>query len=313
MKQILLSASRAALPHLQELIAAWQGIGAHVWVEPFDDDLPDVAARVAAGDTLDAVLLVGPARRAPATALPAPFAANRSGRRIPLAWLPASSPAGLRRFAACATRAHRRGGRSPAVALLGQWHPQYLRVIDRLSALLQDRVHTFRWSGECVARDEVVQALGGGLGLGLYVGHGRPAGWVGYRGVRSHHFPALGDDDEGADPPHEPMGALLSLCCRTASRRRIGLSYAESLPLRGVAAASFGATGDTLHSDNTRWAVGLCDAMGRGALDVGELITLAAPASPSAVRAYRLIGDPLAPLASTPAAIARARGVATHP
>jgi hypothetical protein len=309
---VLLGAPRAALPHLAELIGAWQGIGARVRVQAFDGALPDVAALVAAGDALDAVLLVGPARRAPSTALPAPFALDRSGRRVPLAWLPASSSVALQRFARTAARAHRRGGRSPAVALLGQWHPQYLRVVDRLAALVRGRMDTFRWSGECIARDEVVQALGSGLGLGLYVGHGRPAGWVGYRGMRSHHFPAPGDETT-ADAPHEPMGALLSLCCRTASRRRIGLSYAEALPLCGVAAASFGAIGDTLHSDNTRWAIGLCDAMSDGASHVGELIARAAPASPTAVRAYRLIGDPLAPLASTPAAIARARHVATHP
>ncbi|MEP6876408.1 MAG: C25 family cysteine peptidase [Burkholderiales bacterium] len=311
MKTVLLRAPRAALPDLAELIGAWEGIGARVRVSGCDGALPDVAAWVAAGDTLDAVLLVGAAARAPSTALAAPFATDRSGRRVPVAWLPASSPAALRRFAAAAARAHRRHGRRPAVALLGQWHPQYLRVVDRLAALVRDKMDTFRWSGERIGRDELVQALGSGLGLGLYVGHGRPSGWVGYRGLRSHHFEAPVDATD--EPPPEPMGALLSLCCRTASRRRIGLSYAESLPLRGVAAASFGATGDTLHTDNTRWAVGLCDAMGAGARDVGELITLAAPASPSAVAAYRLIGDPLAPLASTPRAIARARGVATHP
>lgn len=310
MKTILLSAPRAALPHLAELIGAWQGIGARVQLNVFDSrELPDVQSIVAAGDALDAVLLVGSARRAPATVLRAPFAADRSGRRVPLAWLPASSPAALRRFAAAAARAHVRAGRRRAVALLGQWHPQYLRVVDRMSALVQDRMDTFRWSGECIARDEVVQALGSGLGLGMYVGHGRPSGWVGYRGLRSHHFAS----DVDGDAPTEPMGALFSLCCRTASRRGIGLSYAESLPLRGVAAAAFGATGDTLHTDNTRWAIGLCDAMNAGARDVGELVTAAAPASASAVAAYRLIGDPLAPLASTPAAIARARRVATYP
>jgi hypothetical protein len=53
--------------------------------------------------------------------------------------------------------------------------------------------------------------------------------------------------------------------------------------------------------------------MSAAAQDVGELITLAAPASAGAVVPYRLLGDPLAPLASTAAAITRARGVATFP
>ena len=92
-----------------------------------------------------------------------------------------------------------------------------------------------------------------------------------------------------------------------------GLSYAEALPLQGVTAASFGAAGDTLHSDNTRWAVGMCDALAAGAATIGELVTRAAPASLSAIGSYRLIGDPLAPLASATGAVARASAIPTYP
>jgi len=192
-----------------------------------------------------------------------------------------------------------------AVALLGQWHPRYLRVTERIAALLESCARTLRWTGDVIGRDDMVRALGTGLGLGFYVGHGRPSGWVGYQGVRQHHFSA----------PYggEPIGALLSLCCRTASRRRIGLSYAESLPLQGVAAASFGATSDTLHTDNTRWAIGLCDALLGGAETVGELIVRGAPPSASACAPYRLIGDPLAPLASARTAVFNALAVTTYP
>jgi len=80
-----------------------------------------------------------------------------------------------------------------------------------------------------------------------------------------------------------------------------------------VAAASLGATSDTLHTDNTRWAVGLCDALLAGARHIGELVVRGAPASPIACAPYRLIGDPLAPLASEHSAIARAAAVATWP
>jgi hypothetical protein len=90
------------------------------------------------------------------------------------------------------------------------------------------------------------------------------------------------------------------------------LSYSEALPLLGVVAASFGATSDTLHTDNTRWAVALCDVLSAGASTIGELIVRAAP-SAGAVAPYRLIGDPLAPLAVPRKAVARAAAVPVYP
>jgi hypothetical protein len=170
-------------------------------------------------------------------------------------------------------------------------------------------VRAFRWTGDAITRESMVTAVGCGLGLGLYVGHGRPKGWVGYHGVRAHHFL---ESDEARGSRHDPMGAILSLCCRTASRKRVGLSYAESLPLMGVAAASFGAVKETFHSDNTRWAVGVCTALTEGARTVGELLVRAAPSSPAALSSYRLIGDPFAPLGSDDRSLRRARRVRTY-
>lgn len=296
-----LIAPRACRDALAPLVAAWAEGGIDACVETCDGDLPDIAARVAAQEGLDAVLLVGSARRAPATVLPAPFVLDARQRRIPVAWLPATSEAAVLRFASTAARVHRRAGAQQALAVFGQWHPQYLRVADRIDARLPARWRGFRWTGERITREGLVQAIGSGIGLGLYVGHGRPKGWVGYHGVRSHHF----DDFTG-----EPMGALLSLCCRTASRRATSLSWAEALPLRGVAAASFGAISDTLHIDNTRWALGLCDALAAGVREAGQLILRAAPALDSAVTPFRLIGDPFAPLATTLQALGHA---ATQP
>jgi hypothetical protein len=189
------------------------------------------------------------------------------------------------------------------VALLGQWQGQYIQVVERMATLMAPQVQGFRWTADVLMRDDLVKALGSGLGLGIYLGHGRPVGWVGYHGLRSHHFDGFCG---------EPLGAMVSLCCRTASRRRVGLSYAESLPLRGVAAASVGAVGDTLHTDNTRWAVGLCDALLAGAQTIGELVANGAPMSPSAVSSYRLIGDPLAPLRASASGLRRARAVHRH-
>jgi len=305
---LLLVVPKAQVGDLWVLLQAWRQRGIEVVVQTYSGELPAAARLCDASTGVDALLLAGDARRAPATVLPGPFLTDRSGRRIPAAWLPLRNAESNRRFAASAAQVQRRA-REPhqqmAVALLGQWHPRYLRVTDRIAALLESCVRTLRWTGDVIGRDDMVRALGTGLGLGFYVGHGRPSGWVGYQGVRRHHF--------GASHGGEPIGALLSLCCRTASRRRIGLSYAESLPLQGVAAASFGATSETLHTDNTRWAIGLCDALVAGAETVGELIVRGAPPSASAYAPYRLIGDPLAPLTSARTAVFDALAVTTYP
>jgi hypothetical protein len=303
-RRILLAAPRERMPDLDALVETWHAVGVRVRWLPFDEQVPDLHARIGAGDDLDAALLVGPPRRAPATVLRAPFALDRRGRRVPLAWLPATGALPLRRFAAAAARVHRRGGHESAVALLGQWHPRYLHLVDRMSTLVQQRMHTFRWTSDAITRESLVQAMGSGLGLAVYVGHGRPVGWVGYHGMRSHHF----DRFDG-----EPLGAVMSLCCRTASRYRTGLSYAEALPLRGVAAACLGATRNTLHTNNTRWAVALCDALVAGVSTVGELVVRSAPGSAEAVAPYRLIGDPLAPLAAPREAVAQAAAVPVYP
>lgn len=311
-RHLLLCATRKAATALSELVEAWRSAAVHVELEHFTGATPDVATLVAGHDTLNAALLVSSARRAPGTVLPAPFARRRGGARVPIAWLPFRDTASLQRFAATAARVQRRAGNRRALALLGQWLPNYLRVADRMHHLARDGgVRAFRWTGDAITRESMIDALGCGLGLGLYVGHGRSMGWVGYHGVRAHHFH---DQELGASrrSAREPMGAILSLCCRTASRKRVGMSYAESLPLLGVAAASFGAVGDTLHSDNTRWAVGVCSALAAGASTVGDLLVRAAPASPTALQSYRLIGDPLAPLGSDERSLRRAQRVRTY-
>jgi hypothetical protein len=311
-RHLLLCATRNAAAALSELVEAWRSASVQVELEHFTGATPDVAALVAEHDTLDAALLVSSARRAPGTVLPAPFARRTDGTRVPIAWLPFRDTPSLHRFATTAARVQRRAGDRRALALLGQWLPNYLRVADRMHYLARDGgVRAFRWTGDAITRESMIDALGCGLGLGLYVGHGRPMGWVGYHGVRAHHFHEQ-QPDRLRRSTREPMGAILSLCCRTASRKRVGLSYAESLPLLGVAAASFGAVGDTLYSDNTRWAVGVCTALADGASTVGDLLVRAAPASPTALGSYRLIGDPLAPLGTDERSLRRAQRVRTY-
>jgi hypothetical protein len=353
-RHLLLCAPRTAVADLAELQSAWQANGVRVHTHVFDAAIPNLSELVAqAAEPLDAAMLVASARRAPATVLTGLFAHTRLGQRVPLAWLPMRDGAGLRRFAVMAARVQRRAAAQPALALMGQWQPHYLQVTDRMRRILgQGGLPSFRWTGDAITRDHLLQAMACGLGVGLYVGHGRPVGWVGYHGVRAHHFaeperivetqvkaksasrptskskaqwqpglPPVSLSPWPSEAPEksqylshapQPMGLVLSLCCRTASRRKVSLSYSEALPLMGVAAASFGAINDTLHTDNTRWAVGVCDALVNGASSVAELLLRAAPASPVALASYRLVGDPLAPLFSNSQAVRRAQRVRTY-
>ena len=311
MRRLLLSAPAPALAALQPLVPVWARAGIAVEQVVASQEGPvDLPALLhQAQYSPDAVLVISPQRRSPANLVAGPLACNGAGGRMSVATLPWRGSGSLDRFVTAAMRAHQRAqdcagaNPEPAVALLGQWLPNYLRVIDRMETMLTaSGIAAFRWSGDGVTRDAMVSALSGGLGLAIYVGHGRPVGWVGYHGVRAAHL-----DPEGA----EPIGAVLSLCCRTASRRRVGLSFAEALALSGRAAASFGAISDTLHSDNTRWAVGLCDAVAGPSRCLHDLLMQALPQSPTAARAYRIFGDPFAPITSPPMAITHARSIAT--
>jgi hypothetical protein len=146
-----------------------------------------------------------------------------------------------------------------------------------------------------LSRDDLTELLATGPALGVYVGHGRPIGWVGYAGTRAHHLA-----DAVRRPGHEPVAAVVSLTCQTASRRRTGLSFAESLPLRGVTAATLGAVTSTVHTGNARWALRIAHDLGT-AHTIGDLVAMVAPHDPHA-GTYRLLGDPTAPLLDAPAA-----------
>lgn len=232
----------------------------------------------------DALLLVGQGRFAPSTRLRGPVLQREDGALIPVAWLPDDAPGP---WVEASLRVYERPPTPPFVALLAQWQWRFLDLCGRLERLLRDGgVAAERLSSERVLRRDLLDALIRGPALAVYFGHGRPSGWVGYRGFRHRHL----DFVRG-----EPMAALFSLTCRTASRKGNWRSFSERVVLSGHAAASLGAVGPTLHADNASWAVGLARALAEGAETVGELVVKAHPPGRS-VTPYRLIGDPLAPL-----------------
>lgn len=252
------------------------------------------------------VLFIGDRRRSPRHGLPGIFARDPSGRRVPIGWLP-EVPERIEAFADAAARVvHRRGeGRvGGPLALLGQWDERVLRLISDLEHRLGSGGgdwELFRWSSERITRLEMLKALGTGPAAALYFGHGRPVGWAGYHGVRAEHLEATA----GA-----PLGAVLSITCHTANRWRVGLSFAEELVLRGVAAAAVGATSRTVHLENGLLMVKLTGALREsnpGTL--ADLLLAADLTETEATQTYRIIGDPLAPLVADPLAAERARAV----
>lgn len=257
--------------------------------------LPDASTLRLLAEGAHAVLLIGPRNRSPRTVLDGPVVQVPGGRNVPVGWLPNTGPTDLARFARAAARVHARASaadlKTPRTfAVLAERHPRFDRLAERVVRLArEDRLlHAPRWTAYEVDREELAARMGAGPALAVYVGHGRPIGWVGYAGLRIHHFEEA-----------EPAAAVLSLTCQTASRRRTGLSFAEGLALRGIAAAALGAVGPTLHSANARWAVRLA-RLTAGAATIGDLVVAIAPQDPCA-SAYRLIGDPTAPLLDSPA------------
>jgi hypothetical protein len=287
---ILVAAPQGALDAIEPLLDVYRQ-RFNLTIKDTGCSLPDEKELVLLSEHQDAMLLIASRQYAPRTVLPGPFIKRADGEQIPVAWLPYTSDEELQCFAKNAAEVHsRQQPDNNTIAILGQWNRKYLNLADRIEALLnksESNYHTFRWTSDYLIREDMVDGLNTGLAMAIYVGHGRPIGWVGYRGTRSHHF---------SETTGKPMGALFSLCCETASRRRNGLSFSESIPLSGKAAATFGAVDKSLHMDNVRWATGICHGIKMGQTRVGELLKTAMPFARTSLNRYRIIGDPMAPL-----------------
>jgi hypothetical protein len=295
----VLAAPPGALECLRPLVRAHERVRPVLVreVEPHagPSELEDVLARA------EAVLLVGSRRRSPRTALPGPFLAAPDGRAVPAGWLP---DLGLRleSFARAAARVARRSASVGPVALLGQWDARFLHLAERMEVRLREcasSLETVRWTAERITRAHVVRGLRYGVGAAVYFGHGRPEGWAGYHGLRARHL--VGDGGE-------PLGAVLSVTCLTASRWRTGLAFSEEIATAGVAAGAFGAVSPVAHLESMRWMLGLADALRAGERLLGPALVRAAPDG-SAGGPYRILGDPLAALVGAPRAAARAARV----
>ena len=260
------------------------------------DGTPDVEACAGAAG----VLVVHDRRRSPRTVLPGAFVTAPDGSAVPIGCLPRA--ADLETFARAAASVERRAPGTPGpLVVLAQWERRYLRLARRMEARVRGRepltVPVLQWTADRVTRHDLVRGLAAGLGVAVYFGHGRPTGWAAYHGLRARHL---------LETRRAPLGALHPVTCLTANRWRTGLSFSEAVVIGGVAAAAVGAVARVKHVDNMRWMLGFADTMRAGELRLGPALLRAAPPSERARAAYRIVGDPLAPLLATPTGAARA-------
>lgn len=305
-----------ASPGLDETLRPW--LEAHAALRGVDvvRALPD---RIPAG--VEAVVRVGDQRLSPARALRGPVLPTSDVRGwVPAGWVPADE--GLPAFVAAAASAVRRADEAP-VAILGQRSQRYARLAERLESNLKPD-QTVRWTAERITREDLLAALGCGLGLAVYLGHGRPNGWAAYRGLRSTHL--LEPEHRGSG---RPLGALVSVTCWTASRWRTRRSFTEQAVGSGRAAAAVGSIRPVEHLASTRLVLALAGAlqsnppttigalMVRIALPVVPMRPHLTPPAGGQARlvprpeagTLRLVGDPCAPLAAAAGAAAHARSV----
>lgn len=303
---ILIIAPRAYFQALGLLCTAYENQGIDISHLDYEEAIPEQDDWLKKTNGMDAVLLVAPFRRAPRTLIDGPLVRRRDGKHIPVGILTPKNPRELLVFAKAAADLHQQQKEVASLALLSQRHPRYLRLSSRIEKIINDKatgIEVFNWSSDIVYRKDMVSGMGAGIGVALYLGHGRPMGWSGYAGLRAHHF------DEKIKMP---LGAVLSLCCLTASRRKVGRSFSESLVLKGRTASCLAAVIPTLHTDNTRWAVRIVQAMTDGVDTIGDLICSILPMKASALNAYRIIGDPLAPLLAPKHGVQFAKKIKTY-
>lgn len=271
-------------------------------------EIPKIDKRYLASKkkSFNAILLLYPSRRAPSTVISSPFV-EINNKKVLLSVLPIKNKESINKFYKTLQTVHSRKNENLCLAVLAQRQYKYMNVANRVETVLRrhNKKSVVRWSSDQVYKKDMLEGLSSGAGCAIYMGHGRPIGWVGYYGTRLHDF-------ENAES-FEPMGGIFSLTCLTASRKRTGLSFSEGLVTKGFALAAFGAVKKTLHLGNTRWAISICQTLAEGARTVYDVILNSAPLDEESYKDYRLIGDPFAPVYSTKESFKIAHSIPVYP
>lgn len=288
---ILVVLQKEIKPHLRDLISTWQRHNYHPLYLFYDteDGFPSAKKIAHAAESAIAVLAFTPANRAPHTLLDGPYIELKNNRIIPIGMVPYAGAESIALFIQTTCAVHDRKKSKPNVCMLSQRLPRYITVVNKIHTQLEQKKHlrSLNWTGDVMYKEDVLYGLNRGSALTLYVGHGRASGWVGFRGVKVQEMKLFA---------HKPTAVIFSLCCETASRRKVAYSFSEQLILEGISAVSIGATRKTLFTNNTRWAVSLGNELLEQVGTIGELIVNAKPSNPAAYKDYRLFGDPTIPI-----------------
>jgi hypothetical protein len=227
-----------------------------------------------------ALLLVAPRRRSLARLVPGPCIEG-----IPIGVIPADRDRDLEPWLNAWKRPT--GGERLVLAM---WKPFYLSLAERFARSIEAETAL----ADRAERDTVCHLLAEGPRLAIYIGHGRPEGWSGYRGLRLHHLEAFARK--------RPIGTMLALAC---SNLKGGASqgFGQQLVLSGAACAFLGALDTVRIRPLARIADHMHEAMAKGCIStIGELLSVldAKVRGDRELEAawshLRLVGDPMQPV-----------------
>ena len=253
-----------------------------------------------------------------------PFARSPDGRPVPVGWL---APSMLQVAGVTAARvAARHGARVGPIVLLGSGRPRSAAALDSIEAEWSRLSHEpppHRWSSDRVGWEGLRVGLRSGLGCVVYMGHATADAWPAYGGVTAERLadavvgrvpiPAglggsCGDRDHGSSG--RPIRTLLALTCNGAGMGAPGLAAAASIPpdpasfacrvvTLGAAAGVLAAVGLVDHPVNRHLSGATVAALAAGGGTLADIVAHAAGDARLAgcLGSFRIIGDPLAPLA----------------
>lgn len=290
MKSVFLVLNKSVFPIIYPLIKAWDKKKIETYFMFYkDDDFPAIDKIKSRAQYNDAVIAFAPASRSPYTLISQPFLEYKKNKKIPISLVPVISDESLKKFIETACSIHNRKKMPTNVSVMCQRIPRYLNVTQKIVKELSesDKLKCMNWQGDIIYPEDALFGINAGGALTVYMGHGRAKGWAGYRGIQLQEMEMFAN---------KPNAAVLSLCCETASRRNVQLSFSEELILNGLSGFALGAARKTLFTDNARWAVSISKEIRKGHKTVGSLLTSAIPVNTKSYSSYRFFGDPTVPL-----------------
>src|SRR5215217_963219 len=185
--KLLVILTKAHKNPLRPLVEMWKAKGHLVRFSYYEGrDVPGKEAIIHIAQNADAVMILAPANRAASTLIDAPVL-HVGERIVPVSLVPVPDEATLLSFVATTLEVHRRTGVNQAIALLAQRFPRYLKVTDKIYQELhkEGSVKAYKWTSDVIHPGDMLYGINQGAGICLYMGHGRPSGWVGYYGIRA--------------------------------------------------------------------------------------------------------------------------------